>query len=103
MSAAPLTRRAFGRLAALSGAGLLLSRSAAAQLLDERTGAAVPQRILSLGAGLAGLAAATKLIESRVIHHPVAHEGQEVACWPAILVAHGDRLKTGFCAPTARA
>ena len=62
MSAAPLTRRAFGRLAALSGAGLLLSRSAAAQLLDERTGAAVPQRILILGAGLAGLAAATKLI-----------------------------------------
>ncbi len=61
MSAA-LTRRAFGRLAALSSAGLLLDRTAAAQLLDERAATAPPQRVLILGAGLAGLAAAAKLV-----------------------------------------
>ncbi len=55
------TRREFSRLALLSGAGLLLDGSAAAALFAEPAVRARPQRVLILGAGLAGLAAAGSL------------------------------------------
>lgn len=58
-----MTRREFSRLAIASGAGLLLERSAAAALFAERTASAGKQRVLILGAGLSGLAAAERLQE----------------------------------------
>ena len=61
---ARIRRRELLKLAGLAGAGLALNNAEARALLDDATGGGTPgKRILILGAGIAGLAAAEKLLE----------------------------------------